>query len=51
VIIFAKYLAILDISTIQVFVLNAQVIAKNVWEYSPPVLNVIIQSFCIVVLV
>jgi hypothetical protein len=49
-VIFASHNAILDISIIQVFVINAQIIAKNVGEFQVPALNVIIPNFCIIVL-
>jgi hypothetical protein len=49
-VIFASHNAILEISIIQVFVINAQIIAKNVGEFQAPALDVIIPSFCIIVL-
>jgi hypothetical protein len=45
-IIFVRHHVILAISIIQAFVINVQVIAKNVREFQAPALNVIIPSFC-----
>jgi hypothetical protein len=50
-IIFVRHHVILAISIIQAFVINVQVIAMNVREFQAPALNVIIPSFCLIVIV